>query len=102
MCVFPARAGVLAALALTWQIVVLIFVFLVPPAFAQQVITNGSLSGRVADPSGAVVPGALVTARQLQTNQSSTTQTDHEGRFRFPSLKVGSYEVVVHLVGFAD
>jgi hypothetical protein len=74
--------------------------FSAAPVFAQQVITNGSLSGRVTDPSGAVLPGAEVTARQADTNQSSTTQTDKDGRFRFSSLKVGPYQVSVALPGF--
>jgi hypothetical protein len=73
-----------------------------PPAVAQQVITDASLSGRVTDPSGGVVPGAQVTARQTETNQTAEAPTNQEGRFRFPYLKVGPYEVVVRLQGFAD
>ena len=34
------------------------------PGFAQQSVDYASVSGRVTDPSGAVVPGAQVTARQ--------------------------------------
>ena len=59
-------------------------VFSVTPVFGQQVITDGSISGRVTDPSGAVVPAAQVTARQTDTNQTFTAQTDSGGRFRFP------------------
>jgi hypothetical protein len=72
------------------------------PAFAQQVMTNASLSGRVTDPSGAVVPGAHVTARQTETNVVTEAVTDREGRFRFPYLRVGPYEIKVHLQGFSD
>src|SRR5262249_16897986 len=39
---------------------------------------------------------------QTETNIVADTTTDGEGRFRFPYLKVGPYEVVVHLDGFAD
>jgi hypothetical protein len=49
-----------------------------------------------------VVPGAQVSARQTNTNVTADTATDSEGRFRFPYLKVGPYEVTVHLQGFAD
>ena len=80
----------------------LALIVLAAPVGAQQVITNGSISGRVTDPSGAVVPGAQVTARQTETNQTSTAQTDAEGRFRFPSLKVGPYRIDVHQPGFDD
>jgi hypothetical protein len=72
------------------------------PAFSQQVITDASLSGRVIDASGAVVPAVRVTARQIETNSISETSTDSEGRFRFPHLKVGPYEIVARLSGFAD
>ena len=69
---------------------------------AQQSVDYASVGGRVTDPSGAVVQGAQVTARHGQTNLAVTTLTDQEGRFRFPYLRVGPYEVVVRLGGFLD
>jgi len=74
----------------------------VDAARAQETINFGSFSGRVTDPQGAVVTGAQVTARQTETNARADTATDTEGRFRFPYLKVGLYEVTVRLPGFAD
>jgi len=71
-------------------------------ALAQQTINYASAGGRVTDPAGAVVPGAQVTARQTETNLSRTTTTDQEGRFRFPYLKPGPYEVTVRAAGFSD
>ncbi len=56
----------------------------------------------MADPTGAVVSSASVTARETNTNLTSTTATDQEGRFRFPYLKPGSYEITVRAPGFAD
>jgi outer membrane receptor protein involved in Fe transport len=70
--------------------------------FAQQAIDYASVSGRVADQSGAVVQGAAVTARQTQTNLASSTTTDQNGRFRFPFLKVGPYLITVSQQGFQD
>src|SRR5579883_1164033 len=72
------------------------------PLCAQETINNASLSGRVVDPAGAAVSHALVSARQLETNVASTTETDADGRFRFPYLRVGTYEVKVHDDGFVD
>jgi hypothetical protein len=69
---------------------------------AQETINYASVSGRVTDPQGAVVPGAQVIARQMATNVAAETVTDSEGRFRFPYLKVGRYELRVHLQGFTD
>lgn len=69
---------------------------------AQQTIDYASLSGRVTDPTGAVVQGAQVTACQTDTGLTSSVRTDREGRFRFPYLRVGRYEITVHQQGFAE
>src|SRR6267154_693417 len=71
-------------------------------AAAQETINYASISGRVTDPQGAVVPGAQVTARQTETNVTGETVTDQQGRFRFPYLKVGPYEIKVRRQGFTD
>lgn len=71
-------------------------------AAAQETVNLASVSGRVTDPQGSAVPGAVVTARQIETNVSRETTTDSEGRFRFPYLNVGGYEIVARLPGFAD
>ncbi len=68
----------------------------------QESINNASISGRVADESGAAVENAKVSAREVDTNVTNNTMTNHEGRFRFPYLKVGRYELTVHKEGFAD
>ncbi len=69
---------------------------------AQQSVDLASVSGRVTDPSGAVVSGARITARQIQTNVTNTAVSDREGRFRLPYLRIGPYEIVVHQQGFRD
>ncbi len=71
-------------------------------AGAQETINNSSVSGRVTDPSGAVVEGSSVLARHLDTNQTLRAVTDREGRFRFPYMRLGRYELTVHQDGFAD
>jgi hypothetical protein len=73
-----------------------------PIAASQQSVDYASVSGRVMDPQGAVIPGAQVTARQTQTNVSTETVTDEAGRFRLQHLNIGSYELKVHIEGFAD
>ena len=69
---------------------------------AQETINYGTISGRVTDPQGAVVPGAYVSARQTDTNLTRETVTDEDGRFRFPYLRVGRYEIAIRMSGFAD
>src|SRR5438128_10102121 len=69
---------------------------------AQETISSASVSGRVIDAQGAVVPGARVIARHTETNVRTETVTGEEGRFRFPYLRVGPYEITAHLQGFKD
>jgi hypothetical protein len=69
---------------------------------AQEALSYGTIGGQVIDSQNAVVPGATVTAWQIDTNLSRETVTDREGRFRFPYLRVGRYQIVVRLAGFAN
>jgi hypothetical protein len=86
------RVLTLASCVLAW----------VCPAFAQQSVDYASVSGRVTDPSGAVVSGTQIAIRHTETNLTSTAVTDQEGRFRFPYLKVGPYEITARQQGFRD
>jgi Carboxypeptidase regulatory-like domain/TonB dependent receptor-like, beta-barrel len=74
----------------------------VPLAHGQDTVNTASVGGRVVDPQGAVVPGATIVAREVETNATRETETTADGRFRFTYLKVGRYEITVHLDGFAD
>jgi hypothetical protein len=71
------------------------------PAAAQESIQYGSIAGRVEDASGGAVPNAAVTALHKETNRKTAQLTDREGRFRFPYLSAGDYEVRVEKPGFA-
>jgi outer membrane receptor protein involved in Fe transport len=72
------------------------------PLTAQETVNNASLTGRVTDPTGAVIANATVTARAIATDLTTTATTDPAGRFHFPYLQVGQYEVVCHNAGFSD
>ena len=88
-----------------WLSVVIVTAYCaVAPArvHGQETTNFASVSGRVTDGQGAVVPGAHVSARQTETNVIAEALTNAEGRFRFPYLRVGTYEVKVHVDGFAD
>src|SRR5712692_3337898 len=82
----------------------LLFLFLLPLPLLygmQNSSTNGSLTGTVHDTSGAVVAGALVSARSLTTNQTRQTSSTEDGSYRFAALPVGDYEIRIELAGFA-
>jgi len=72
----------------------------VPPAALGQA-TSGTISGTVTDQSGATVLGAAVSVRNLDTNVTRTAATEADGRFNFPGLPVGRYEVIIEVKGFA-
>ncbi len=69
-------------------------------ALAQD-ITSGTIQGTITDEQGAVVPGATVEARNVDTNFSRTFTSDDEGRFTLLSLPPGRYIVSVTKSGFA-
>jgi hypothetical protein len=87
---------------LTGLVVLLWFLVSATVASAQETISYASLGGQVTDPSGAFIVGAQVKARQIDTNYVGAMKTDGNGRFRFPYLHVGPYEIVVSQAGFAD
>ena len=93
--------------ALPFAFRLLVCTVILPPAScmwlnAQNVVLTGSISGRTTDPSGAVVPGALVVARNLDTGVKQSAQTSHTGAYRFPALTPGNYSVTATHDGFRD
>ncbi|MFM8535067.1 MAG: TonB-dependent receptor domain-containing protein [Acidimicrobiia bacterium] len=72
------------------------------PVVAQQSVDVGSISGRVADQSASAIPGASVTATHLATNVVASAVTEVDGRFRFPYLRIGVYDIAVSLPGFTS
>ena len=68
------------------------------PAIRAQV--SASISGFVADPSGAPVAGAEVTVKSMETGWMRTTSTDPAGRYLVLALPVGIHEVIVKARGF--
>src|ERR1051326_7705141 len=67
------------------------FAFMAVTSFAQ----SGSISGTVKDSSGALVSGAQVTARNLDTNLTRTTVTNGAGVYSIVELPVGNYEITI-------
>ena len=70
-------------------------------ASAQSQITTGIIQGTVLDANGAVVPGANVEIKNIETNISRTVTTNEEGRFNAPQLTPGRYSVTITKQGFA-
>lgn len=69
-------------------------------AIAAAQVSTGTITGRVTDPSGAPVPGVLVTITEQNTNVSVKTKTASNGNYSVPLLKPGVYSVTVEANGF--
>lgn len=63
-------------------------------------VNTATMQGRVIDASGAIVPNAKVTARNLQTGLERTGNTDQDGAYELPLLSIGAYQVSVDLQSF--
>lgn len=68
---------------------------------AQGGTSTASLSGKIADATGGVLPGVTVTITSLATNQTRTAVTNAEGVYRFAGLPPGKYSASADLQGFA-
>lgn len=68
------------------------------PAWAQ--VDSGMIVGTVLDSSGAGIPKATVSITETQTNNRFDLQTDKQGDYVSPPLKVGTYSVSLGAAGF--
>jgi len=56
---------------------------------------RGSLTGKITDPNGAVVPGSKVEIKNIETGIVTTATTGDDGAYSFPLLPPGKYELTV-------
>lgn len=82
---------------LTWA-VLLALLLAAPAAYGQ--LGVATITGRITDPSGAVVGGAAIVVTNTDTNSAYNTVANGEGIFRVPSLQPGPYRVTVEAAGF--
>jgi hypothetical protein len=82
----------------TTQILALILLAVAVPALAQ--VGEGSLTGRITDPSGAVISGATVRALNVGTNVTTETTANNDGYYEFALLPTGKYTISFEKTGF--
>ncbi len=68
-------------------------------AFAQ--FDTAVVLGTVRDSTGAVLPKATVTLKNLATGVTATAQTDDDGNYQFFNVKIGAYQVTAETQGFS-
>ena len=87
------RVAMLAAL-------LALFALVAPTLFAQSTL-DGAIGGTVTDQTNAVVAGAKVTVRNLETNEKFNGESDSNGSYRVTHLRPGTYEVTITSGSFA-
>src|SRR5947207_11926079 len=80
-----------------WVAVFCLLLLATVPGWAQR---TAGLTGVVNDPSGAVVPGVQVVARQQLSGVEKSTATNDSGVYQFVELQPGPYEVKASASGF--
>ncbi len=78
---------------------ILAFVVLAATSLLAQTF-RGTVLGTVTDASGAVISGAKVTVRNVNTGQERTTETSADGSYSVPELPIGTYTVTITQSGF--
>ncbi len=86
----------MATLVVAWLAVF----FLATAAFGQ--MNTADITGSVTDPTGAIIPGATVTALQVATQQKHTATTTDGGEYLLTQLPLGEYRLTVDANGFKE
>src|SRR4051812_27778442 len=84
----------------TWHVGLLALIIAVgysSAAYAQ----NAQITGTIKDQSGAIIPGATVSSRNVDTGFTRTAVSDGSGEYRLVSLPPGRYAVTTELSGFS-
>ena len=77
----------------------LLFISAAPAAFAQ--FDSATVLGTVRDSNGAALPGVTVTLKNIATGIAVNAQSDADGDFQFPNVRIGNYRVSAELQGFS-
>src|SRR6185436_18530272 len=77
--------------------ILLVFALVVTARSAGAQQTTGSIAGIVVDDQRAAVPGATVTANNVDTGLTRTVTTNEAGLYQLTALPVGAYDLVVEL-----
>ena len=76
------------------------FLAAIAPLAAHAQEFRGTISGAITDSTGAVIPGATVTVREIHTGTLNTTKSDAAGQYVVPFLLPGDYTISATLAGF--
>jgi hypothetical protein len=84
-----------------WRLVAMVIVSLFLATCISQAQSATSVNGTVVDPSGAVVPKAVVEIHNPVSGFSRSVRTDASGQFSFPNVPFNPYHLTVTAAGFS-
>ena len=79
---------------------VLLTLFVLSPLYGQT--STATIVGTVTDQTGAVIPGAEITATHVDTGRVRTTTTNERGDYTLTNVALGRYNVAALLEGFSQ
>lgn len=82
------------------KLLLFFLLFITLPGLLLAQVSRGTITGRVTDAQGAIVPGAHVVATQVATGVKSEVASNGEGGYTIPFLVPGTYRVSCVLQGF--
>ena len=83
-----------------YRLPIVLLVLALSSVFAFGQTEDGQISGTVKDPTGAVVSGAKVTVKSVNTGFTREATTNSSGLYTIPTLRPDTYEVTVEASGF--
>ena len=79
---------------------IFVSIFVLCIGIMQAQTTSGSITGNVIDPQHAAIANATVTITEVGKGFTQTATTDDEGRFVFPQVPPGTFDIVIEVSGF--
>ena len=61
---------------------------------------QGTITGVIQNPSGAIIPSAAITLTSVDTGQVLKAKSDGSGVYVFPPVRIGNYEITASAPGF--
>jgi hypothetical protein len=73
---------------------------IIPSVVSHAQVAGGTISGIIADSSGAVIPGASISVRSQSTGAQRAVTANKDGFYQVPNLPAGKYDVIANAAGF--
>ncbi|HKF57262.1 MAG TPA: TonB-dependent receptor, partial [Blastocatellia bacterium] len=83
------------------RVLSVLIALLITSVAAKAQFDAATVLGTVRDAAGAIIPGATVTLKNIDTGIATSTQTDDEGNFGFTNVRIGDYQVSAEKAGFS-